>query len=55
MPLLLGQLNHEEAKINLELQFRNQKKREEKAKEKELCCEIFATCEFLQVANFCNL
>ena len=47
MPKFLSQLNHEEAKMNSELQIKNQKKREaeSKAEEMEQDYEIFATCK----------
>ena len=46
MPKLLSQLNHEEAKMNSELQCRKQKK------ENKQGCEIFTICKISQVANF---
>ena len=46
----LSQLNHEEAKMNLELQFKNQKKREAESRRKKRS----SAAKFSQVVNFRN-
>ena len=46
MPKLLNQLNHEEVKLNSELQFRNQKKREAKSRRNR------SSSNFAEVAKF---
>ena len=50
MPKFLSQLNHEEAKMNSELQFKNYMKREVERKRKKRS----RAAKFSQVANFRN-
>ena len=49
MPKLLNQLNHEEVKLNSELQFRNQKKREAESRRNR------SSKNFARLRNFTGL
>ena len=51
MPKLLNQLNHGELKLNSKLQFRNQKKKEQKEKKKRALQNLIATAKFCNVAK----